>query len=156
MLYNALVVPHHSYCDTVWAMAIRSSLKRKWESIQNAAARFIKGCGLLVSSAGLKRDLGWVSLEDKRKIHYLSTVWQCLHGRSPIYLKKMVASTDSLHSYNTRSRLVVPRFRRSFAARCSFSLHAPSLYNGIPRSVKMADTMDVFRSRLHAHLLGQV
>ena len=70
LLYNALVTPHLNYCDVVWANAISVSLKKHLESIQNAGMRFILNDIFRSSFEAMRKDLGWITLENKRKLHY--------------------------------------------------------------------------------------
>ena len=150
LLYNALVAPHLNYCDTVWTLSLKASFRKKIETIQNNGARFIKGASQRSSASALRRDLGWLPQEDKRKIHYSSLVWQGLYGNCPSYIKDMIVDTHNVHNYNTRRRVNVPMRNRCSPA--SFSLRAPAYFNELPAGVRQAATLSSFRTRMLHYL----
>lgn len=155
MLYNALILPHLTYCDIVWSPNIERGLMRRLESVQNSGVRFILGRDRRCSATFLRTELGWTTLENKFKIHYSSVVWQCLHGRAPQYLKDLLVDTRSVHGYDTRRRLYVQR-RRLNIVRLSFYHHAPVEFNKLPENIKHASSLESFRSRMLKHLMPEL
>ena len=150
LLYNALISPHLNYCDEVWTHAISSELVSKLETVQNAAMRFILGIkDLRFPISTMKDQLGWLSLKEKRNIHYLTMCWLSASdfAGSPAYLREMFQRTSSLHGHNTRTRYHIPRMRTNMS-KTSFKLYGPSLYNRLPLEVRDSPSIEVFRKKI--------
>ncbi len=58
-----------------------------------------------------------------------------------------------LRSQNS-GRLIIPRISKSTAGGRSFSCLAPKLWNNLPNTVREADTLCQFKSRLKTHLFN--
>ncbi len=58
-----------------------------------------------------------------------------------------------LHSQNS-GRLIIPRISKSTVGGRSFSYLAPKLWNNLPNTVREADTLCQFKSRLKTHLFN--
>lgn len=150
LLYNALVAPHLNYCSEVWTHSLTSELQRKLEVVQNSAMRFILGIVDRRCSVALMRNqLGWVTLKDKREVHFLTMCWLATSdcARSPAYLRNMFTPTSAIHGHNTRPRLHVPIVHSSYA-KASFSLYGPVVYNKIPLHIRESPSMETFRCNL--------
>jgi exonuclease III len=147
LLYNALVVPHLNYCDSVWDKALTVNLKNRLESIQNRGMKFICNKPRDYSSAALRRELKWITLENTRKLHYNSMIWQSVNGCAPSYLNEMFISTGNVHNYGTRERIHVRHQRRSLAIK-SFSLRAPIEFNALQPYIRCSSSLGVFKSRM--------
>ena len=50
------------------------------------------------------RELGWVSLFERWNFHKCLTVFKCLNGIYPSYLRRLFSYNSDVHHYNTRNR----------------------------------------------------
>ena len=55
-------------------------------------------------SEQLCRELGWISLIDRWNLRTCLTVFRCLKGFCPPYLRKLFSFNSDIHNYSTRSR----------------------------------------------------
>ena len=62
-MYNALVLPHTTYCSTIWNDGSNSILN-KLSKLQRRAARVITGQSYEVRSAQILESLNWIPIED--------------------------------------------------------------------------------------------
>ena len=85
LFYNMLVLPHLDYCSCVWHTC-GVNLQMKLERIQNYAIRLVTSAKPRTSSAQLRSELSWMTLQDRREMQVVSKVHSCLHGRDPAYL----------------------------------------------------------------------
>ncbi len=73
-----------------------------------------------------------------------------------VYLSKLLSHyipPRPLRSQNS-GRLIIPRISKSTAGGRSFSYLAPKLWNNLPNTVREADTLCQFKSRLKTHLFN--
>ena len=54
----------------------------------------------------------------------------------------------------TNKKLLLPFMKRKTFAQRSFSVAAPTLWNGLPLNVKQASTLNQFKSLLKTHLFN--
>ena len=77
LMCDALVCSHFNYCDSVLGQANKTDLDRL-QVAQNNAVRAIVGAHPLASAAKIRDQLGWLSLEGKRRVHMATTVWKAV------------------------------------------------------------------------------
>ena len=94
-LHNALVLPHIDYCCVVW-MECGAMLRHEIERLQNYGMRLITFSPRLACSAMLRSRLGWVPLQQRRRLFRLALVHKCLLRGAPQYLCSKFATNESL------------------------------------------------------------
>ena len=65
-MYNAQVLPHMTYCSTIWNDRSNTILK-KLSKLQRRAARVITGQSYEVRSIQIIESLNWIPIEDTLK-----------------------------------------------------------------------------------------
>ncbi len=81
---------------------------------------------------------------------------KALNGLAPQYLSELLSHYSPprpLRSQNS-GHLIIPRISKSTAGGRSFSDLAPKLWNNLPNTVREADTLCQFKSRLKTHLFN--
>ena len=92
-IYNTYVQPFFDYCDIIYDEHITASDCMRLERAQNRAARLITGTPLRTSTDGRRRELGWTSLTDRRKMHRLQFYHRLLFDpRIPAFMKSTLPS----------------------------------------------------------------
>ena len=119
------------YC-VVW-MECGAVLRHEIERLQNYGMRLITSSPRLSCSAMLRSRLGWIILEQRRRLFRLALVHKFLLGRAPQYLCSKFVTNESLGLRTTSgsSKLHVKRpsnfYRNSFEYQGAFDLnHLPS------------------------------
>ncbi len=86
----------------------------------------------------------------------LLITYKALNGLAPQYLSELLSHYSPprpLRSQNS-GHLIIPRISKSTAGGRSFSDLAPKLWNNLPNTVREADTLCQFKSRLKTHLFN--
>ena len=81
-VYNATVLPHFDYCNLVWDNC-NIYLQEKLPKVKNRAARVITGRSYEVPLADVLKEIGWQSLEDRRKFNEVIFMYKVKHFRIP-------------------------------------------------------------------------
>ncbi len=89
-------------------------------------------------------------------IKILLITYKALNGLAPQYLSELLSHyspSRPLRSQNS-GHMIMPRILKSTAGGRSFSYLAPQLWNNLPNTVREADTLCQFKSRLKTHLFN--
>ena len=107
--YNGLVLPHLDYGEILWDD--QPGLKSEMEQLQAFQNKFArKVLGKKVSSKEALKELSWVPLEDRRRIHRCFLVQNAIKGNIPVHFENFKSPLNT-HGYNTRNGHL-PRFGR--------------------------------------------
>ncbi len=100
--------------------------------------------------------LHWLPIKHCIDFKILLMTYKALNGLAPQYLSELLSHyipSRPLRSQNS-GRLIIPRISKSTAGGRSFSYLAPKLWNNLPNTVREADTLCQFKSRLKTHLFN--
>ena len=102
----------------------------------------------------LLRDLHWLPVRERIEFKLAVLVFHCLHGTAPPYLANelcRVADIDARRGMRSASTsaLVTPSSRRSTVGDRAFFVAAPRIWNSLPSSVTMSETLGIFKRRLN-------
>ena len=116
------------------------------DKIQLEAARIVTDTTKLVSSLSLYRELGWESLEPRRRKHKLILFYKMINGLGPAHLDQLIPSQVSHASYNLQN------FEDYLTVRTNTQLYYNSFlssvvreWNSLPDSNRNAATLDSFK-----------
>ena len=135
---------------------LQTQLKRL-QRIQNAAARLVTYTGRYDHITPVLHQLHWLPVEKRTVFKVLLHTFKALNGTAPSYLADLLQParpTRSLRSTENGLQLVVPRTKHSWGDR-SFAAAAPRLWNLLPKDVRGANTLTLFKAKLKHHLFCQ-
>ena len=157
MLYNAVIASRMNYCDMIWDKCSVSS-RNKLQSIQNRCARTILGSRPGTSAPPLLQQLGWITLEDKRKIHKCVLMHRLLNGRGPKVLLDRLCNyintrPTGIPTRNTTSNsLVTVAHNTNYLAK-SYFYDTMKIWNSLPTTLRQIENSTTFKDNLQKHLL---
>ncbi len=100
--------------------------------------------------------LHWLTTKHRIDFKILLITYKALNGLAPQYLSELLSHyspSRPLRSQNS-GHLIIPRISKSTAGGRSFSYLVPKLWNNLPNTVREADTLCQFKSRLKTHLFN--
>ena len=158
-VYKTYVQPFLDYCDAIYDghLTVHDSLRL--DRAQNRAARLITGTPLRTSTEGLRHELGWTTLSDRRLIHRLDFYHKLkFDARVPTFIKSTLPQTREQIIPRTLRRLdthTLP-FTRTSAYYRSFIPSTTRSWNNLPEPVRTSINYKTFkkhiRERLGSHL----
>ena len=139
-IYNIYIQPYFDYCDTVYDGLITKTDAIRLERLQNRAARLITGTMLRTPTKKLMEELGWASMENRRKIHKLLLYHhlQTAGPQTPQYITSILPDTRADQTGRTlrNSRTLTQSFSRTTLFQNSFLPSTTRLWNDLPLSVR--------------------
>ena len=156
-IYQMYVQPHLDYCDSVFDCHLTVFDKSRLEKAQNRAARLITAMPRRTPTAGLRAELGWTTLHDRRRTHRLQLYHKIIYDeRVPTYIKDIIpktrnsATTRDLRSTQSHT-LTIPVTRTTSYAR-SLVPATTRIWNKLPEYIREESSPKQFKTSLHVHM----
>jgi len=157
-MVQAFVISRLDYCNAL-CYGITDELTRCLQSVQNAAARLVKGTRRCDNISPVLRQLHWLPVRQRVVFKIATLVHRSLSGNAPGYLAddcQLVADARvrQLRSADTPT-LVGSRTRSSFGNR-TFAAAGPQVWNSLPPNLRPCGlSYGQFRRLLKTFLFGQ-
>ena len=153
-LVHALVISRVDYGNAL-LYGITDRLLHRLEMIQHSAARIIMCIKRhdRQSITAVLRHLHWLPVKWRINYKIVVLVFRALHGLAPAYVSTLITSYEPRRALRSAgsAQLCVPRHNLERYGRRSFSCAGPVLWNSLPESMRMADSLNSFKSQLKTH-----
>ena len=144
-LYKSFILPHLEYCSPL-LLGVGKVQANKIEDANHYILRTLTGHGKSLSYQELLNICKLNTLECRKKQQSLILLFKCIRNIGPKEQEKRETS------YNLRENgvnLCVPKFNLNFM-RDSFTYNCAQLWNKLPEDVKLADNVNIFKSKLRS------
>lgn len=153
-LAQSLLLPILDYADVSY-LDLNEDQLNKLERLQNAAIRFAFGLRKFDHVSEYRAQLKWLPIRLRRNSHILSLLFNILHSpTTPSYLKQQFRTRVDKHGRQPRActqmLLECPTHKTEFYSQ-SFAVRAVRLWNGLPPSIRVANTLESFKNLLRSH-----
>lgn len=137
IVYSTTILPIFDYCDVVWGNCNLTS-RSKLQGLQKRSARIILGTQSTASSEALLKQLNWIKLEERRKLHK-AKLWSRLENHKAEGVNINLICHKDVHNYNTRNKnnFILPKPRTECLKR-SFIYSGGKLWNSLTDSTKQS------------------
>ncbi len=155
MLIHAFMTSRLDYCNALLG-GCSACLINKLQMVQNAAARVLTRTKKYEHISPVMSTLHWLPIKHRIDFKILLITDKALNGLAPQYLSELLLHYRPPHllRFQNSGDLIVPRISKSTAGGRSFFYLAPKLWNNLPNTVREADTICQFKSRLKTHLFN--
>ena len=119
------------------------------EQVQRRAAVLCTGAFKRTSYVNLLNELGWESLDERRKKAKLTLMFKITKNLTPPYLKELIPpqiQDTTQHRLRNRTHIRIPRSRTSFKQK-SFIPATLNLWNNLDPEIKRSRTLATFKSK---------
>ncbi len=155
ILIHAFMTSRLDYCNALLG-GCSARLINKLQMVQNAAARVLTRTRKYDHISPVLSTLHWLPTKHRIDFKILLITYKALNGLALQYLSELLSHYSPprpLRSQNS-GHLIISRISKSTAGGRSFSYLAPKLWNNLPNTVREADTLCQFKSRLKTHLFN--
>ena len=154
ILVMGLVTLHLDYCNSLFNGLPVIDLN-KLQHVQNIASKLVLQKSKYESNMLCIMELHWLPIRARIEFKMLVYVYNCLNNTAPAYMKKMLqrySTREGLRSNNMEHLLVIPKTKRKTFMDRAFSVCGPRLWNHLPTELRMAPTLETFKSSLKTYL----
>ena len=156
-LLLSLYISHLDYANAL-LYGLPAITINKFQRIQNMCAWLVLRRPKGSSITQCLKDLHWLPKHQRIEFKILTLTYKCLNKQAPEYLQNLLVEMPTrrsgLRSEPTYKKLLIPLKKRKTFAQRSFSVAAPTLWNGLPFSVKQASMLIQFKLLLKTYLFG--
>ena len=156
MLYNSCIASRLAYADAIWTNTTEA-LKNRLQVIQNDAARAILFKKPRTSAEPLLKELNWINLRNKRRLHCEVLFHKIVNGAAPKSLHELLErySIDNNDGpQRRRNEYFIPSYRTNAMAD-SFYITTLKTWREIPSDLKLTKEPLNFKARLNNHYSSQ-
>lgn len=130
-IVESYILAQFNYCD-ILLLNISKQLSDKIQKFQNTCIRFILDLKKYDHISDSFRQLGFLKMENRRKLHALSFMHKIINKKAPKYLCNKIKTAANVHSHNTRAntKLTYSISKNNYGYNSFFNLMAKT-YNNI-------------------------
>ena len=150
-IYFTFIRPVLEYGDVVWGNCTKKE-SDLLEIVQIEAGRIITGLGCNSSRQKVYHELGWETLENRRKNHELILFYRILNGLAPAYLYELVQPylpRQSGYKLRNENNTFHPPFSRTSSFYDSFIPFTIRLWNTLPLTITESPSLNIFKNRFY-------
>nr|XP_060621478.1 uncharacterized protein LOC132768982 [Anolis sagrei ordinatus]XP_060621479.1 uncharacterized protein LOC132768982 [Anolis sagrei ordinatus]XP_060621480.1 uncharacterized protein LOC132768982 [Anolis sagrei ordinatus] len=153
---HALVTSRLDYCNVLY-IGLPLKMARKFQLVQRAAARMLTGAPYRERSTLLFKELHWLPFIFRSQFKVQVLTYKDLNGLGPAYLRDRISVYEpkcSLCSSGETLLMILPASQARLVGMRdrAFSVVAPRLWNSLPKDIRQAPTLAVFRKSLKTWL----
>ena len=156
MIINSLVFSRLFYCSNVWSNTSKCNVD-KLQAVQNFACRIVSGARKFDHVTPIRKELNWLSVQSQLYYRNATTAFRCMTGQAPDYLSSKFIKRAEVSRRSTRNSqlLQIPFFRTASGQR-TFFYRTVNLWNSLDNSLKLCNSVKVFKKRLRTKLLTEL
>lgn len=155
-LVQANVTSRLDYANALY-YGLPGTLLDRLQKVQNTAARLISQTRRSDHITPILIQLHWLPVEQRLKYKVLLYTFKAIRGDAPPYIRELIEVRQPPRALRSASRslLVVPQTRTVTTNNRSFRVASAVLWNQLPESLKLCDSVPVFKSQLKTYLFRQ-
>ena len=148
-IYLSFIRPILEFSDVIWDNCSYTQ-KQELEKIQHEAARIVTGCTQFVSLSSLYRELGWSTLESRRKLHKLVLFYKMVNNLVPEYLSSLVTPRvgETSHYLLRNNNNMQTVFARTQLYYNSFLPSTLRAWNELPDNIRSLPSLNLFKKAI--------
>ena len=151
--YTFPVRPKLEYANAAWDPFLKKDTSAL-ERVQRKAARFCsQNYDSYASVTGMIKDLGWATLETRRRQFRLTLMYKVAHGLTDIDSRKYLIQHSEIHTRGSRQfKFRVPGYANKDLFKFSFLPKTIADWNCLPEAFVSSTSLETFKYRLLAFL----
>ena len=153
-LYNAFILPHLMYCNSIWGNTYSKRIEGLFK-LQKKAIRIITKSNYLAHTSPLFKRIRTLTIYDLNKLQILSLMQRFYSRTLSPYIMNMFSINSQIHTYNTRSHYKIHRWKyNNDRSKHTLRNTGPILWNLLDSSSFNLQYNNSFKRQYKNHLLN--
>lgn len=137
ILCDSLVLSTFNFGDVIYGECLTAIARARIQRVQNSCLRFIFGIRKFDRISHKLKEIGWLNMNFRRKLHSACFYHNIVLNKTPNYLHRKIIYRSHVHNINIRNRgLITPPIHRTTFFERSFTYNIAKVYNPIPYTFK--------------------
>ena len=155
-VYRCMVEPLYKYCPTL-LMYVPNKYIQKLQILQNRGMRCILKCNSYTPVSLMLDCLCFLSVRQYLTYRTMCFIYKADRNLLPPYLKRNLVINSEIHRYETRSNNAfhVNKTNKE-CTKSSVFYDGVALYNNLPDTIKLSETIYSFKQKLKVHIKKSV
>lgn len=155
ILCDSLVLSTFNFGDVVYGDCLSAQAKARIQRVQNSCLRFIFGIRKFDRISHKLKEIDWLNMNFRRKLHAACFYHNIQMNKTPSYLHRKIVYRSHVHNVNIRNRgLITPPIHRTAIFERSFTFSIAKVYNPIPYTYKTLN-IQKFRTKIFEYYLRE-
>ena len=153
-LIHAYITSRQDYCNGL-LHGLPTNRVAKLQSILNTAARLVTKTRKYEHITPVMINLHWLPIQHRIQLKLLLLIYKSLHGLGPSYLTDKLSLRPNKGLRSDKQLLLnvpVSNFRLKFYAEQAFSVAGPTLWNALPKHIRLSATLAAFKTSLKTYI----
>lgn len=146
---HALITNRLDQCNSLFVGMSRANIS-KLQVLQNSALRLVLRLPHRAHTSQHLRDMHWLPVDERCHFKLMVLIYKCLNNMAPTMLASKLHIQSALNM-TLKTTIFIPH---TAMGRRSFSHLGPRLWNTLPREVRVAPTVDIFKALLKHFLFN--
>ena len=155
LLSEALITPHYNYCDVIYDGCSQKA-KLNLQRNQNYAAKALLGKSKFSSGSEALKELNWLPLEQRRKLHTAVFVHKAMKGKTSEHGMNMVNGLRPKHNHRMRqveNQMLHSLTHSTKQVEKSITCRAIKVWNDVPVSLKKIENSTSLKNKWQGLLI---
>ena len=156
ILIHAFITTRLDYCNSLFSGISKCDL-RPLQLVQNYAARVVLNRSKFEHSTPLLYQLHWLPVNRRVEYKVLLITYKARNSLTPEYISALLTPAHPLYrlrSADDTSLLHVDFTHNVTMGDRAFSVFAPKIWNSIPRELRDAPSLNLFKSQMKTYLFN--
>ena len=155
-LITSLILSRLDYCNSLLA-GVPDEQLQQLQRVQNIAAKIISKKLKHDHVTPILKELHWLPVKERVIYKVCLTCYKCVNDLSPDYLKQLLTPyvpRRALRSSSDKTALLKPKINYKSYGQRSFSYFAPLVWNRLPKTIREAGNLEIFKKKLKTYLFS--